>query len=217
MLVLAKSPVAGRVKTRLGAHVGLHEAAGIAAAALLDTLRACTDAVGVRSCHLALAGDLRDGVRGQEVARALDGWTVRPQRGREFAERLVNAHLDLATGPGPVVQIGMDTPQVTPLLLVDAARGTREHDAVLGPAEDGGWWVLALGDPRHAAAIADVEMSTPRTHDDTRGALAGAGLRVGTTAVLRDVDTAADADAVAVQAPDGHFARAWTAVRAARS
>jgi glycosyltransferase A (GT-A) superfamily protein (DUF2064 family) len=213
MLVLAKAPVAGRVKTRLGAHIGFPEAAAVASAALLDTLGACTDAVGAGRCHLALAGDLDGAVRGDELARALDGWTVRPQHGPDFATRLVNAHLDLAAEAGPVVQIGMDTPQVTPGLLAEVAAGAEEYDAVLGPAEDGGWWVLALDDPRNALALAGVEMSTPDTHDHTRRALEARGLRVGGTTALRDVDTPADADAVLAGLSAGHFARAWAAVR----
>ncbi len=217
MLVMAKAPVPGRVKTRLGAHVGMAAAARVAAAALLDTVRACTEAVGADRCHLALDGDLAAAVRAEELVRALDGWQVRPQRGPDFATRLAHAHLELAAGAGPVVQIGMDTPQVTPDLLLAAAAGTEEHDAVLGPAEDGGWWVLALADPRHARALVGVEMSTPRTHDDTRRALVGCGLRVGATAVLRDVDEPGDADAVLAVLAAGqhgsHFARAWHALR----
>ena len=81
---------------------------------------------------------------------------------------------------------------------------------MLGPADDGGWWVLALRDPARAAALVGVPMSTPTTYDDTRAALEAAGLRVGDTATLRDVDTVADADVVAASAPDSRFARAWT-------
>lgn len=213
MLVLAKAPVAGLVKTRLGAGIGSDAAAEVAAASLLDTLSACSEAVGPGRCHLAVAGDLAAAVRGDELVRAARGWTVRPQRGDGFTARLVNAHLDLVDGASPVVQIGMDTPQVTPDLLLEAAAGTREHEAVLGPAEDGGWWVLALDDPQHAAALADVVMSTPTTHDETRRALRRHGLRVGATATLRDVDTVEDADAVSAYQPAGHFTRAWAGVR----
>jgi hypothetical protein len=56
-------------------------------------------------------------------------------------------------------------------------------------------------------------MSTPTTYDDTRQALVGEGLEVAVASTLRDVDTAADADAVAEQARDGEFARAWRKVR----
>jgi glycosyltransferase A (GT-A) superfamily protein (DUF2064 family) len=69
--------------------------------------------------------------------------------------------------------------------------------------------VLALRDPGHARVLAGVPMSTPTTYDETRAALAGLGLRVGTAAVLRDVDTVADAAAVARLAPGSRFAREW--------
>ena len=216
LLVVAKAPVAGQAKTRLGAEIGMGSAADVAAAALVDTLRACLAAVGPERCHLALAGDLGDAVRADELARLVSGWTVFPQRGVGFAERLVNAHLDVANGDGVVVQVGMDTPQLTPDLLLDVASAADDHHAVLGPADDGGWWVLALHDGAAAGALADVAMSTPSTYADTRRALERAGLDVGTTTSLRDVDTVADADLVAELAPGSEFARAWRLVRDGR-
>jgi len=208
-LVIAKAPVAGRVKTRLGADVGMVYAAELAAAALLDSLDACAGAFGPESCWLSLAGDLADAVRADELAAAVRRWTVVPQRGRGFGERLVNAHLDAGAEEGAVVQIGMDTPQVTAAGLTAVADGLGEHDAVLGDAPDGGWWVLGLRRPAAAAALRGVPMSTPTTGADTRAALEGAGLAVGRTTELTDVDTAADAHLVAALAPGGRFAAAW--------
>ncbi|MCW2774947.1 MAG: hypothetical protein JWN91_3273 [Nocardioides sp.] len=210
VLVVAKAPVAGRVKTRLGAEIGMAAAAEIAAAALLDTMAACHAGFGPDACLLSLSGDFADSVRGDELARAAEGWSVARQRGSTFAERLANAHLDVPPG-GPVVQVGMDTPQLTPALLTEVAAATDEHDAVLGPAEDGGWWVLALRRPTAARSLHDVPMSAPTTYDDTRRALVGEGLDVGAARTLRDVDTVADADAVAAAVPGSHFARAWGA------
>lgn len=213
-LVVAKAPVAGQVKTRLGVVVGHQEAAGLAAAALLDTLEACATAYGVEHCHLALAGDLAEAVGASDLLAAAHGWTVHAQRGEDFADRLVAAHADVAaTGPGPVVQVGMDTPQLTPALLAATASGLDEHQAVLGPADDGGWWVLALRDPRDAAALAGVPMSTPQTHRATAAALVARGLSVGTTTVLCDVDEVGDADTVADLAPGTRFARSWRQLR----
>jgi len=209
VLVVAKAPQPGRVKTRLGADIGMACAAEIAAAALLDTLAAATEAVGAGQCHLSLDGELDDAVRAAELRAALSGWAVHPQRGDDLGARLADAH---ARVPGPVVQVGMDTPHLTPDLLRAAAAGLRDHDAVLGPAEDGGWWALALRDPTEAAVLAGVAMSRPTTYADTRRALRRAGLRVGAAATLRDVDTRADAYAVAGGSPAGHFANAWAAV-----
>ncbi|GEP40054.1 hypothetical protein NPS01_37170 [Nocardioides psychrotolerans] len=210
VLVLAKAPVAGRVKTRLGADVGLDRAADLAAAALLDTIAAGSAATDHR--HLALDGDLAAAVRGDELREALAGWTITPQRGDGFAERLVNAHLD--AGPGVVVQIGMDTPHASAADLRAAADALGGDDVVLGPALDGGWWVLVRRDVSAAAPLAEVEMSTPTTYDDTLAALRASGLRVVTTVALRDVDTVADADAVAALAPGTRFARAWVSAGA---
>jgi uncharacterized protein len=212
VLVVAKSPVAGRVKTRLGAEIGMAFAADVAAAALLDTMAVCRASFGPDACLLSLSGDFADAVRGDELARAADGWSVARQRGSTFAERLANSHLDVPPG-GPVVQVGMDTPQLTQELLAAVAAAAERHDAVLGPAEDGGWWALALRRPRAARSLHDVAMSMPSTYEDTRRALVGEGLEVAAATTLRDVDTVADGDAVAAQVGDSEFARVWHEVR----
>jgi glycosyltransferase A (GT-A) superfamily protein (DUF2064 family) len=215
LLVVAKAPVAGLVKTRLGAEVGMERAAELAAAALLDTLRTCTATVGAERCRLALHGDLTEAVDGRRLSAALVGWRIHPQRGHGLGDRLAAAHLDLADeAPGPVVQVGMDTPQVTADLLGHVIDGLADHDAVLGDAEDGGWWVLGLADPRKATVLRAVPMSTPTTGIDTRRALEAAGLSVGRTAVLDDVDTAVDAASVVAECPDDSaFARLWSGMQ----
>ncbi|MGH3346946.1 MAG: TIGR04282 family arsenosugar biosynthesis glycosyltransferase [Nocardioides sp.] len=210
LLVVAKAPHPGQVKTRLGAEVGHLVAADVAASALLDTLLACREAFGPDRCHLALAGDLSGAALEADLRDELAGWTVRPQRGDGLATRLTHAHLDL--GPGPVVQIGMDTPQVHERLLDQVAGQLDGRGAVLGPAVDGGWWALALRDPADARALGGVAMSRATTGRDTRAALEAAGLDVAEAAELRDVDTAADAEAVAATIPESAFARAWRAV-----
>jgi glycosyltransferase A (GT-A) superfamily protein (DUF2064 family) len=220
VLVVAKAPVSGDVKTRLGADIGLDAAAEVAAAALLDTLHACAAAFPSGRRHLALAGDLGPAVRGAEIREALRGWDVFAQEGDGFAARLVHAHAVVAgRGHGPVVQVGMDTPQVTPELLLAAVdalgdpSGSGSYAGVLGPADDGGWWVLCLRDGLEAAPLAAVAMSTPATYDDTWRALETSGLRLAVTSVLSDVDTVTDADAVAALAPHGRFAQVWGGLR----
>ncbi len=216
VLVVAKAPVSGQVKTRLGAVIGMQQAAEIAAAALIDTLTACTEGFGPDRCHLALTGDLGAAVHGNLIADLLRDWSVVPQRGATFADRLAQAHADVAAvTPGPVLQIGMDTPQVTPALLRDAEAALGEpgaascNEGVLGPTLDGGWWLLGLRDPRAARLLRGVVMSAPATFDDTRHALESTGLRIGTTTVLRDVDTVDDAVEVAADKPGGRFGTAW--------
>ena len=212
VLVMAKAPVPGQAKTRLGRHVGHDAAAELAAAGILDTLDVCEQVFpDPRLRHVALAGDLVQAARSDDLVRRLAGWTVHPQRGEHFADRLVHAHADVALATGaPVVQIGMDTPHLPVEELADVARRVGDgDDAVLGPAADGGWWVLALTDHRVARCLRDVEMSTSRTYDDTLAALESLGVHVATAAVLRDVDTVDDAVLAAAAAPGGRFALRW--------
>lgn len=210
-LVVAKSPVIGKVKTRLGREVGMERAADLAAAALLDTVAACSAAFGVERCHLALDGVLAQGQRAAELLESTADWTVHPQRGEGLAERLVHAHEDTAAFSGaPAVQVGMDTPQLeADTLLRVTSLLTAPDEAVLGPAYDGGWWLLGVGGPHLLAHLHEVPMSAPETGERTRAALLRAGARVTVIETLRDVDEIADAESVAVTAPATRFARAW--------
>lgn len=205
VLVLAKAPTPGQVKTRLAASIGPEAAAVVAAAALLDTLAACTAAVGAGRCRLAIDGDLSAAVAAPDLVAALAGWAVVPQVHGTLGGRIAAACAGIDR---PVVQIGMDTPQVTAEMLQVVIDALDLHEAVLGPAEDGGWWVLGLRDPERASAISDVPMSTAATGDLTRQALVDAGLSVGTVPALRDVDHLEDLLAVGALAPYSRTAAA---------
>ncbi|WP_232665621.1 TIGR04282 family arsenosugar biosynthesis glycosyltransferase [Pseudonocardia sp. TRM90224] len=209
MIVLAKAPVPGQVKTRLCPPATPAEAADIAAAALLDTLDAVRGVPGGRLV-VPMAGRLDRAARGCELEAALRGVPTPAQRGADLGERIAAAHIDAACGL-PTFQIGMDTPQVEPALLAESAAHLLRPggvDAVLGPATDGGWWALGLRDPRAAALVASVPTSRADTGERTVQALRSAGLRVGSLPELTDVDTAADALRVRAAAPRTRFAAA---------
>ena len=87
VLVVAKAPVPGMVKTRLGRDVGMTVAAELASAALLDTLEACARTFGPQRCHLALTGDLVQAVGTVPIQAMLRGWSVLEQRGESFGAR----------------------------------------------------------------------------------------------------------------------------------
>jgi glycosyltransferase A (GT-A) superfamily protein (DUF2064 family) len=180
LLVIAKQPVPGRVKTRLVPPCTHEQAAALAEAALTDTL------------HTVL-------LEGQPGPWLPAGFEIVPQCGGPLDERLAAA---FAAAGGPALLIGMDTPQITPgLLTVD----WRAADAVYGPAADGGFWALGLRVP-DPALLLGVPMSTPSTGAVQRARLVAAGLRIAELPQLRDVDTAADAVAVARLAPRSRFA-----------
>jgi hypothetical protein len=201
IIVMAKAPVPGRVKTRLCPPLTTEEAALVAEAALVDTLAA---ALASSAARVVLA---LDGEPGPWLPAGVD---VISQRGSGFDERLTAAWSDVG---GPALQIGMDTPQVTPALL-DMASAVLEQpdtDAVLGLAEDGGWWCVGL---RRAdrAVFRGISMSRSDTGARQLARLGELGLRTATLPRLRDVDTIADAHAVAALAPGTRFAAAVSGV-----
>ncbi|MDG3010882.1 DUF2064 domain-containing protein [Rhodococcus sp. D2-41] len=201
LLVVAKAPVAGRSKTRLTPVYSPDAAAELAAASLLDTLAAVRDTPA--AAHVvALTGDLDRAHRSVEVMSALAGFTVIAQRGCCFAHRLVNAHVDAAAvARCPVLQIGMDTPQVTSTLLsaVTQTLVRPDVDAVLGPATDGGWWALGVTTPDMAGVLANIETSRPDTGSRTLHGLQRYGCRVAELDELSDVDTPDDVRTVVAE------------------
>ncbi|WP_329172075.1 DUF2064 domain-containing protein [Streptomyces decoyicus] len=195
VLVIAKEPVPGRVKTRLTPPYTPDEAAQLAEAALYDTLQA------VRAMPARRRVVVLDGRPGSWLPAGFD---IRQQCDGGLDERLAAA---FAGSAGPTLLIGMDTPQVTPQLLAPALDfgAWDDCDAWFGAAEDGGFWALGLAvpDPR---LLRGVPMSTARTGAAQRARLTAAGLRVRDLPPLRDVDTADDAERVAAAAPAGRFA-----------
>ena len=202
VIVIAKEPVPGRVKTRLTPPLNPATAAALAEAALADTLDVVAASAVARRV-LALDGSPGDWLPA--------GFDVIGQRGGGLDERLAAAFADAyAARPLPMVLIGMDTPQVTSYLIHDAAQSlvSGEADAVFGPAEDGGFWLLGLRRPDRSL-LAGVPMSRPDTGRVQLDRLTSAGLRVALAPQLTDVDTIDTAEQVASVIPDSRFAAAF--------
>ena len=201
LLVIAKAPVPGRVKTRLCPPCSPAEAAALAEAALLDTLEVVAGTPAGRKV-LVLDGDA-----GHWRA---PGFELIAQRGNSLGERLAAAFDDI---DGPALLVGMDTPQLSQALLLDGidALSRPGVDAVLGPALDGGYWSIGFTRPV-PGAFAEVPMSAPHTWRAQRARLTQLGLRLHEQRPLRDVDTIDDARAVAMLAPRSRFAAAVAAL-----
>ena len=187
LIVIAKEPVPGRVKTRLQTEFTANEAAALARASLIDTLAAVRSA-SVRRAVLVLEGDPGPWLP--------PDFEVVAQRGNGLDERLAAAFEDAYTGT-PMLLVGMDTPQVTGDLLAVDWSG---HDAVLGLTEDGGYWCLGLREPDRRALVG-VPMSTEHTGADQLTRLEELGYRVLLLPTLRDMDTPQDAAAIAARFP----------------
>ncbi|MDP9072120.1 MAG: DUF2064 domain-containing protein [Actinomycetota bacterium] len=194
VLVMAKSPRPGRVKTRLCPPCTPEEAAALAAAALADTLAAVA-ACGADRRVIALDGD-----PGPWLPQ---GFEVVPQCDGAFAHRLAHAW---ATTGGPGVQIGMDTPQASAGQLDDALQALEGSEAALGHAADGGWWAIALRRP-HPAVFTGVPMSHPETGRWQEARLRQLGLGVTLLPTLVDLDTVEDLADVVGAAPRSETAR----------
>jgi glycosyltransferase A (GT-A) superfamily protein (DUF2064 family) len=195
LIVIAKAPVPGRVKTRLQSEFTEREAAALARASLVDTLSAVRFAPATRRV-IALEGEPGPWLP--------PGFEVVEQRGDGLDERLAAAFEDAYDGT-PMLLVGMDTPQLRPKLLGFEWHG---HDAVLGLTEDGGYWCLGLRtpDPR---ALVGVPMSTDHTGRDQLRRLMALGLRVQLLPTLRDMDTPRDAAYIADEFPSLRVSRLY--------
>jgi glycosyltransferase A (GT-A) superfamily protein (DUF2064 family) len=200
IVILAKEPVPGRVKTRLHPPLSLEEAAELAAAALLDTVHAV----------LAMPASRRviayDGVDVPHPARSFERID---QVAGSLDERLAAIFDEL---DGPTVLIGMDTPQVTAHSLAPVFEPwPRGVGAWFGPAEDGGFWALGMREPR-GDVIRGVAMSREDTGAVQFERMRSAGLGTALLPRLTDVDDIATARLVAREAPHTAFARALTEI-----
>src|SRR5690606_17991513 len=138
LLVLAKAPRPGRVKTRLCPPCTPEQAAAVALAALHDTLDAVDEVPASLVARRTLVLDGDPGTTVDSTWWPRRGWRLHWQRGVSLGERIGHAFADTVLAGRPSVLIGMDTPQATGALLSQCVAGLARADAVLGPAADGG-------------------------------------------------------------------------------
>ena len=199
--VIAKEPVAGRVKTRLVPPLTHDQAAAIARACLVDTFAAVATVVGRADDVRAVA--LIDGAGGDWIPAGFD---VESQRGDGLGERLNNGFSDLGAG----VIIGMDTPSAG-RWLADALSAVRSGHDVLGMTHDGGYWGIGLAAPA-GTEFDGVPMSTEHTGRAQADRLAALGRNVIELPAVHDLDHHADIAHVVADLPDSELARVVAAL-----
>lgn len=195
MLVVAKEPLPGRVKTRLVPPLTYAQAAELASVALVDSLRTAST-LPARQHLVVLDGDP-------------GGWLPPTWRWTAQSTGGLDARLSdaFSHAAGPALLIGMDTPQLRVEQLVEF--DPDRYDACLGLAKDGGYWAIGFADPAHASsAISGVPMSTSRTGEAQFQRLRARQLRVQLLETLEDFDTFDAAIRVAAVKPAGAFAHA---------
>jgi len=182
---MARHPVAGRVKTRLAAALGADAACALYRAFVLDL----AERLGAMPYAVTWAYTPPDA----PFPELLPGAGCRPQRGRDLGERLTGAiGEEFAAGPGPVIAIGADAPHIPAAALAEAAAALAHGaDVVLGPAADGGYYLIGLGRPA-PDLFAGIAWGTAGVLEATLARAGAAGLAPHLLPPSFDVDQPAD-------------------------
>lgn len=186
LVVMAKHPALGRVKTRLAEGVGAVEAMRFYRHASREVLRRVAHDPRWRTL-LALTPDAAR----HDAGIWPDGMPLIAQGEGDLGRRMGRLMRDLPAGP--VVIIGSDIPDIGAAHIALAFRKLGDADAVFGPADDGGYWLVGLKRrPRVPEIFDNVRWSGEHALADTRANAERAGLRVAMLGVLADIDTAED-------------------------
>ncbi|MBI4227398.1 MAG: TIGR04283 family arsenosugar biosynthesis glycosyltransferase [Candidatus Omnitrophica bacterium] len=199
LVVMAKAPLPGRVKTRLTPPLSPDEAAQLARAFLDDTLRRVEQ---LPRTHLVIAVDSPDAV--PFLRTMAPTAEVVPQAAGDLGARMSAVVRDrLARGASAVLLIGSDHPTLPKPILARAARYIEEgsDQVVLGPANDGGYYLIGLTRP-HPELFFDIPWSTPQVFAATVARAEAAGLPVRRLPAWYDVDTPDDLARLRRDLPD---------------
>lgn len=188
LLVFAKAPVPGQVKTRLADRIGAHNAAALHERLLLHTLRTAR-ASGLGAVELWCSPDT-----GHTLFRRLRRWatvTTRAQHGADLGARMYHALEDALTRAPAALLVGSDCPALTPQHLQRAAEALARADLVFIPAIDGGYVLVGA---RHLvpAVFENIDWGTDRVWAQTRKRLSACGLRWAALPPLWDLDRPED-------------------------
>jgi uncharacterized protein len=204
VVLFARVPEVGRVKSRLAAGVGDEAALEIyryLGARVIDAVEATPSA-----WQTVVAGTPD---WGENAIREWlgDEWRFAPQGSGDLGERMAAViGAELAAGAAAVVVVGTDCPEVDAAVVTAAFDQLATHDAVFGPAADGGYYLVGIArgaaDRALGPLFSDVPWSTDRTLAVTLERAAAHGVSVALLAELSDVDTAADWSAWLDRAPD---------------
>jgi uncharacterized protein len=189
LIVFAKAPVPGRVKTRLEPALGTAGAAALAERLLAHAVSVGLSA-GFAEVELCAAPDASHPAFSQLAARhARLQWGVQGEG--DLGARMHRALTRRLTSRGRVLLIGTDAPSLDAAMLQEAAQALVDHDAVFVPALDGGYALVGLVRPR-PELFEGIAWSTPRVMDETRQRARAAGVRWIELPAVADIDEPGD-------------------------
>ena len=187
VVIVAKEPVPGKVKTRLSPSISPTDAAGLYRCFLLDRIREIGAMTGV---NRAIAYTPEES-RGTFRALTVEGFDLFPQRGGDLGERLNNIFLDqLAKGYDAVSIIDSDSPDLPNRLIRESLQLLLAHQAevVFGPCRDGGYYLVGMRKP-HPELFRDIPWSTADVLSVSLERCRRLGLNVQLLAFWNDLDT----------------------------
>ncbi len=182
LIIFARRPEAGKVKTRLSATIGNDKALAI----YIRLLEHTRDAVNELSCekYVFLTHEKHDDF--------WNGFIHELQQGNTLGDRMSHAFdLLFEKGHEHVIIIGTDCPDITPEIVEEAFRQLNSNDIVIGPAEDGGYYLLGMN-RYHATLFQDIQWSSEIVYNQTMKKIVDDNLRYYNLPVLADVDEEKD-------------------------
>lgn len=186
LVIMAKRPEIGRVKTRLARDIGKAEALRFFRGASASLIRRVARDPRWQTV-IAVAPDMATHNRGiwpADIPRV-------PQGSGDLGARMGRLFRELP--PGPVIIIGADIPGITSAHVASAFAALGNRDAVLGPADDGGYWLVGLRRRLRIAEIFDnVRWSSEHAFADTARNICRQGLSLAVIGILADIDTGDD-------------------------
>jgi rSAM/selenodomain-associated transferase 1 len=205
VVVYGREPIAGRVKTRLAASIGDEAAAALYRLLLARSIQQAV----LSGLHAVLAMSDRPSAAWQTPS----GVALELQRGADLGERLRDTFdRRFSEGWARVVVVGSDCPGMTAGHLRSAASVLERSATVVGPAEDGGYWLIGQRAPG-ADLFSGIPWSSRRTMEETRRRLREAGTTWTEIERLSDIDTIEDVRHVlATETLDGELRSGVTAV-----
>jgi len=188
LVVFVKHPAPGAVKTRLAAAIGPEAAARLYRALAEHVLEATTPLAG--EYERLVFFDPPEALA--EIRAWLPGVRLLAQSSGDLGARMSDAFARaFARGAERVALVGTDAPGVSRESVKEALDALGAADVVIGPAEDGGYYLIGLRAPR-PGLFAGIAWSTPSVREETLARAAAAGLSVRELLPLRDVDTLED-------------------------
>ena len=189
--VYVKYPEPGRVKTRLAADVGPEQAALAYQRMLTHVLDVSLDPL-PPGCELILWCDPYRPL--EDYRKRFGSYTLRAQSGKDLGERLNDTFATLLEAHEAAITVGSDCVRIEPKHIKETLEQLhRGADLVLGPAEDGGYYLIAMK-KNHPPLFSGIDWSTDRVLEQTLQKAREQGLAVHQLERLPDIDTLADWD-----------------------